>query len=176
MEHVLVVGDANVDLVMHLPGRKGTPAQRAEIQARLVGDGTAANTAVALARLGVPVSFAGAIGNDRYGRWVAEDFVAEQVDARGPVVRAEAFTPTVVIVVEADGERHAVLWPPDGWAFTLLRPEDVPDSLIREARWLHTTGMCFRATPVREAMFHPMRTARAAGVPVSLDLNLRLEL
>ncbi|MBK9941309.1 MAG: sugar kinase [Kouleothrix sp.] len=175
MGHVLVVGDANVDLVIHLPGAAAPPHQ-GELQARIVGGGTGANTAVALARLGVPVSFAGTIGHDRYGRWIAEDFEHEHVDTRGLVVRAEAFTPTVVIVVGADGERHAVLWPPEGWAHTLLHPTDLPSALIAEAGWLHTTGMCLRAMPVRTAMLHAMRVARAAGVPVSLDLNLRLEL
>jgi fructokinase/2-dehydro-3-deoxygluconokinase len=176
MSYVLIVGDANVDLVMHLPSPGAAPAQRGEIQARIDGGGTGANTAVALARLGLPVSFAGVIGSDRYGRWIAEDFGRERVDTSGLVVRADAFTPTVMIIVGADGERHAVLWPPDGWAHTLLRPDDIPDALIAGASWLHTTGMCLRATPVREAMLHAMRAARAAGVPVSLDLNLRLEL
>jgi sugar/nucleoside kinase (ribokinase family) len=172
MGHVLVVGDANVDLVMHLP----VPGAPGEIHASLVGGGTGANTAVALARLGLPVCFAGTVGGDRYGRWIAEDLAREGVDTRGLVVRADAFTPTVVIVVEANGERHAALCPPDGWAHTLLRPDDLPDSLIAGAGWLHTTGMCFRALPVREAVLDAMRRARAAGATVSVDLNLRLEL
>jgi len=176
MGYALIVGDANVDLVIHLPGSSALPPRQGELQPRIVGGGTGANTAVALARLGVPASFAGTIGADRYGRWIIEDFGREHVDTRGLVVRADAFTPTVVIVVGTDGERYAVLWPPEGWAHTLLRPEDLPVSLIAGASWLHTTGMCFRALPVRAAMFHAMRTARAGGVPVSLDLNLRLEL
>jgi fructokinase/2-dehydro-3-deoxygluconokinase len=175
MSYVLVVGDANVDLVMHLPGA-GQPHQPGELQPRIVGGGTAANTAVALARLGLPVCFAGAIGNDRYGRWLRDDFARERVDTRGLIACEDAFTPTVVIVVAADGERHAVLWPPDGWAHTLLRPSDLPGALIAGASWLHTTGMCLRAEPVRSAVLHAMRAARAAGVPVSIDLNLRLEL
>lgn len=175
MSHVLVVGDANVDLVMHLPG-VGGPHHQCELQPQIVGGGTAANTAVALARLSLPASFVGAIGRDRYGRWLSEDFAREHVDTRGLVVREDAFTPTVLIVVAAGGERHAVLWPPDGWAYTLLAPGDIPADLVGGASWLHTTGICLRAQPVRAAVLHAMRAARAAGVPVSIDLNLRLEL
>ncbi len=176
MGYTLIVGDANVDLVIHLPAAGAALPHHGELQPRLVGGGTGANTAVALARLGVPVSFAGTIGNDRYGRWIIEDFCREHVDTGGLVVRPDAFTPAVVIIVGGDGERYAVLWPPDGWAHTLLRPEDITTELITGANWLHTTGMCLRAAPVREAMLHAMRAARSAGVPVSLDLNLRLEL
>jgi fructokinase/2-dehydro-3-deoxygluconokinase len=174
---VLVVGDAGVDLLVHVPRAGRAPDEpHGDLRARIVGGGTGANTAVALARLGVPVAFAGAVGDDRYGRWLADDFHREQVDTAGLVVRTDAFTPTVVIVVDATGERHAVLWPPDGWAHTLLRPDDLPDSLPGDARWLHTTGMCLRAAPARDAVLHAMEAARRAGVPVSLDLNLRVEL
>ena len=36
--------------------------------------------------------------------------------------------------------------------------------------------MCLRAAPVASSVLAAMRMARAAGVPVSIDLNLRLEL
>lgn len=173
--HVLVVGDACVDFLVSLPGAGAVRLSPGELGTRIVGGGTGANTAVALARLGVPVGFAGAVGDDRYGRWLAEDLRGEHVDTRGLVVRADVFTATVLVVVEASGERHAVLWPPDGWAHTQLRPEDLPDDLVQEACWLHTTGMCLRGTPASGAVLHAMQTARAAGVPVSLDLNLRVE-
>jgi fructokinase/2-dehydro-3-deoxygluconokinase len=47
---------------------------------------------------------------------------------------------------------------------------------IAAAAWLHTTGMCLRAAPVASSVLAAMRMARDAGVPVSVDLNLRLEL
>ncbi|MFN8061546.1 MAG: carbohydrate kinase family protein [Vicinamibacterales bacterium] len=173
--HVLVVGDACVDLLVGLPDSRSGRSSPGALGPRIVGGGTGANTAVALARLGVGVEFGGAIGDDRYGRWLADDFRRERVGTRALVVRGDAFTSMVVVVVQESGERHPVLWPPDGWAHTLLRPDDVPDDLVRNARWLHTTGMCLREEPVSEAVLHAMRKAREWGVPVSLDLNLRIE-
>ena len=59
---VVVVGDANVDMVIRLPDRRAQPSDPAHFHPQLHGGGSAANTAVALARLGVHVSFAGALG------------------------------------------------------------------------------------------------------------------
>ena len=81
----------------------------------------------------------------------------------------------VIAIVEPGGERLLVVWPPEGGAHTQLRQEDLDPSRIANAAWLHTSGICLRASPVRETVLHAMRWARAAGVPVSLDLNLRAE-
>ncbi len=60
---VVVIGDANVDLEIVLPS-----GQRRETHAnpepRLFGGGSAANTAFALARLGVACRFVGTVGDD----------------------------------------------------------------------------------------------------------------
>lgn len=170
---VLIVGDTNVDLIIRLPERAGGVSQP---EPHMEGGGTAANTAVALARLGVPVSFAGAIGGDGYGRWIVEDFGREAVDTRGLIILEHFFTPIVFVIVSADGERYPIIWPTQGWAHTQLRPEDLDPALIGGARWLHTTGMCLRASPACEAVLHAMELARAAGITVSIDLNLRAEL
>jgi fructokinase/2-dehydro-3-deoxygluconokinase len=82
----------------------------------------------------------------------------------------------VIAMLEPDGERSLVVWPPDGGALRWLQPEDVPADLVAGAAWLHTTGMCLRDAPVRDAVLAAMAAARDAGVPVSIDLNLRVEL
>ena len=164
---VVVVGDANVDLVIRLPdGKPGTPG--AVQEPRMLGGGQAANTAVALARLGVPVYFAGTVGDDGYGRIVMRDFAEEGIDTGGARIHPTAFTPTVIAMIQPDGERWLVVWPPAGGAHVCLRPDDLDSTRIRSAAWLHTTGMCLRAEPVRSAVLFAMEQARAAGVPVSL--------
>jgi aminoimidazole riboside kinase len=173
---VVVLGDLNVDLTLDLPDRALPVAERAVREPRLSGGGTAGNTAAALARLGVPVEFHGAVGDDGFGRWLADDLIACGVGTRGLVVTNEAPTCQVIAMVEPDGERYLVVWPLDGGALTRLAPSQVDRGLIAGAAWLHTSGMCLRASPVAEAVLDAMRVARDAGVPVSLDLNLRLEL
>lgn len=173
---VVVVGDANVDMLLHLPDRGVPLAERQVTEPELHGGGTGANTAVALARLAVPVRFVGAIGDDGYGRFIQRDFAAEGVGTGGLVIKPDAYTPMVMAIIEPDGERMLVIWPPVGGAHTHLHPDDIDPRWLAGAAWLHTTGMCLRAAPVRDAVLHSMTLARAAGLTVSLDLNLRLEL
>jgi aminoimidazole riboside kinase len=172
----VVLGDANIDLVIRLPDRAADNLDMSQSVPQVCGGGSAANVAVALARLGVPVAFIGCIGDDGYGRWVRQDLAREGVDGEGLCYARDAFTAMVMAIVEPGGERLLVVWPPEGGAHTRLCVEDIDPSRIANAAWLHTTGICLRASPVREAVLHAMRRARAASVPVSLDLNLRAEL
>lgn len=176
MKPVIMLGDANVDMLIHTPERVSGDAKPAIRPPELHGGGTVANAAVALARLDVPVAFVGMIGDDGYGRFVQADLAGEGIDTRGLVVDRDVFTPMVLALVYPNGERLLVIWPPEGGAHTHLHPDDLDPAMIRGAGWLHTSGMCLRADPLREAVLHGMQLAHDAGVPVSLDLNLRLEL
>lgn len=172
---VVVLGDANADMVIHLPDRSVRPLDLTHSVPNVQGGGTAGNTAVALARLGVPVMFAGTVGDDGYARSIAEEFVREGVNTDGLIRLPDAFTPVVIAMVEPDGERMLVVWPPKNGADKQLQQTDVDMNRIKKAAWLHTTGMCLRDSPVRETILHTMQAARAAGVTVSVDLNLRIE-
>lgn len=173
---VVVLGDANVDLIVRLPDRAADGQLASTPLPELCGGGTGANTAVALARLGLPVAFVGMIGDDLYGRDIQADLAAERVELSGLRVRSDVPTPTVIAVVQPDGDRVVVIWPVTGGAHTRLGPEDLDPAQIARAAWLHTTGMCLDQQPVADAVLYGMQIAREAGVPVSLDLNLRLEL
>jgi sugar/nucleoside kinase (ribokinase family) len=173
---VVVLGDANVDLMVQLPDYAAGSRDLSRSAPQLYGGGTCGNVAVALARLGVPVLFAGALGDDGYGRWIRDDFAREGVDTSGIVWLPDAFTPTVIAMVQVSGERDLVVFPTDGGAPNLLEPPHLNAAAIERAAWLHTTGICLRGAHSRDAILHGMRLARAAGVPISLDLNLRIEL
>ena len=172
---VAVLGDACVDLVVRLPERAGRPADLTHSVPELHGGGSGANTAVALARLGVPAAMLGTIGDDGYGRWEQADLMREGVDIQGLCARPDALTTMVLALIEPTGERLIVVWPPEGGAHLHLQMEHLEPASITGAAWLHTTGMCLRASPACETLLTAMALARQAGVPVSLDLNLRLE-
>lgn len=172
----VLLGDAGVDMLIRLPDRTAGRLDLTDSTPQLHGGGSAANVAVALARLGVPVTMVGAVGDDGYGRWVRDDLAREGVDTRGLCLLYEAFTPMVIALIEPNGERLVVIWPPQGGAHFQLEPDHIDAELMVGASWLHTTGICLRASPAREAILHTMELAREAGLTVSLDLNLRLEL
>lgn len=173
---IIVLGDANVDMIVRLPDRSGEDLDLTRSVPQLQGGGSAANVAVALARLGQEVSFVGAIGDDAYGRWVTEDLDREGVDSSGLDLVENKFTPMVLALIEPNGERLVVVWPPEDGAHHYLPQEVINAPFWQGATWLHTSGMCLRHSPTRETILQAMEEAKGRGVMVSLDLNLRNEL
>ena len=173
---IIVLGDANVDMIVRLPDRTAGKLDLTGSVPQLQGGGSAANVAVALARLGQNVSFVGAIGDDGYGRWVIEDLAREGVDATGLYPVSDKFTPMVLALIEPHGERLVVVWPPEDGAHHHLPQKALHSALWQGATWLHTSGMCLRHSPTRETILRAMEEAKSNGVMVSLDLNIRNEL
>ena len=122
---VLVVGSANVDLVVTAP-RMPAPGET------VVGTGFAtyeggkgANQAVAVARLGGRVALLGCVGDDPYGAGLRKALVSAGVDTTGLRTRSGVPTGVAVITVDAAGENSIVVVP---GANATLTPEDVLDA------------------------------------------------
>jgi fructokinase/2-dehydro-3-deoxygluconokinase len=141
---------------------------------RLLGGGSAANTAAALAQLGVSTRFVGTVGDDGYGRFAVADLAAAGVDTSAILETTAAPTVMVVVVIPPNGERLIYVWPPTGGAHAALAPKDAV-AAVAGAEWLHVSGICLRVEPAREALLAAMERARSDATPVSFDLNLRLE-
>ena len=67
--------------------------------------GSAANTAVGLARLGCKVGFIGKVAGDKEGRMLLEEFLREGVDTKGIAVAKKGRSGTVVGFVDESGDR-----------------------------------------------------------------------
>jgi aminoimidazole riboside kinase len=173
---VVVLGDACVDMNIRLPDRGANNIGHTQSPPQLHGGGTAANTAVALSRLGTNVTMITTVGDDGYGRWVKQDLENENIDTCGVHFLRDTFTPMVMAVIKPDGERMVFVWPPEGGAQNAMQKDHISPALLSGKDWLHTTGMCLRASPSRETILHGMQQARSAGLTVSIDLNMRLEL
>ncbi len=170
---VLVVGDVNVDIELRLPA-PDAEATHINPDPQMFGGGSAANTAAALAHLGVDCHFVGAVGDDSFGRFAVSSLEEAGVDVGGVSVTRNDPTVAVMTVVDQAGDRLIYVWPPTGGAHAWLRPADVLDGLAR-ATWLHVSGIAMRVLPARDVILGAMARARAMGIPVSIDLNLRLE-
>jgi ribokinase len=72
--------------------------------------GSAANTIVGLARLGVRAGFVGTIGSDREGSLLLDDFKREGVDLHG-IAKAKGNTGTALIFIDSHGERAIYVLP-----------------------------------------------------------------
>ena len=170
---VLVIGDVNVDIEIRLPSEDRSMTH-AHPEPRMFGGGSAANTAAALARLGVATGFAGSVGDDSFGRFAVADLEAAGVDTTSVSVAGDLPTVAVIAVVPSNGDRLIYVWPPSGGAHSALAPSDAVRA-VAGVEWLHVSGICLRVSPAREALLDTMAVAKAAGIPVSFDLNLRLE-
>lgn len=70
--------------------------------------GTAAATAVDLARLGVPVKTIGCVGNDLLGTLISTQMAAEGVDVAGLRVIDDAPTSSTILPIRPNGDRPAL--------------------------------------------------------------------
>jgi ribokinase len=108
---IVVVGSLNVDLVVRVP-RLPAPGETT-----LGGDvarypgGKGANQAVAVARLGQPVSMVGRVGDDDGGRLLLDVLAADGVDASGVRVTPGVPSGTALITVDERGENVIVVSP-----------------------------------------------------------------
>jgi 2-dehydro-3-deoxygluconokinase len=172
---VVTLGECLVSLVASEPGPLATAAAF-----RAYPAGAEANVAVGLARLGRRVAFVGRVGADGLGTRILRALRGEGVDVTGLVVDPAA--PTGVMIRERRGIGPAeVFYARAGSAGSRLAAGDVAAAEARgdfaTARWLHLTGITPALSPsCRAAIATALETGRAAGLTVSLDLNLRRRL
>lgn len=177
MPNVLVVGDANVDIVVPYPVFLNAERTRVKYpQPEVHGGGTAANTAVALAKLGVKTTFVGTVGDDQYGRLIREELEASGVDASGLVTDPDLNTVGVFAFVDEFGERYLWGWPRVDQSFKVLDPGAVSAELLAGSDWVHSSGMAMTyPTSARDTIIATFKAAHEAGITTSFDLNCRCD-
>ena len=172
-KQVLAIGDLNADLVIY--AYTDLAKSSANHPPQLFGGGTIGNTAVGLARLGIPVTFAGKVGDDVYGRQLVNELESEGVNTSHILVEHEKPTVLIIAYVREDGEREIYIWPQTKSAHTSLRIEEIDPQNIHQAAWVHTSGLLLNEAPLSDTLLKVMQIAKKEGIPVSLDLNLRPE-
>jgi len=104
---VFCVGNAVADIVARPVERLPAPGASQKLdQVVLSPGGNAVNTAIALARLGVPVRLAAPVGRDRLGQMLCEAVRSEGIGDAGIVKLDGAQTSVTLALVMASGERR----------------------------------------------------------------------
>lgn len=132
---VFCVGNAVVDVLVK-PVEKFPPAgatQRVERTALAPG-GNGVNTAIALARLGMSVQIAAAVGKDSLGRFMREAIQREHIEDSNLVAVEGANTSVTVALVQSDGEHRFLHYLGANGFFS---PSHLDWSLVRGARVFH---------------------------------------
>ncbi|MGD0998131.1 MAG: sugar kinase [Thermoleophilia bacterium] len=165
---LLVVGDANPDVVLHGAPEKlayGQAEQLVESGALTVG-GSAGIMACAAARLGLRTAFASVVGGDAAGRFMLDELGRRGVDVSGVSVRDDLATGLTVALARGD-DRAIVTF---AGTMSALTADTVDDRLVRGARHVHVSSFYLHPglAPGLRGLFE---AARTAGAGTSLDLN-----
>ncbi|SDQ21866.1 5-dehydro-2-deoxygluconokinase [Quadrisphaera sp. DSM 44207] len=165
---VLVMGRCGVDVY---PLQTGVGLEDVETFGKFLG-GSAANVAVAAARLGHGVALVSGVGDDPFGRFVRRELRTRGVDDRYVVVDPDNLTPVTFCEV----------FPPDDFPLYFyrrptapdlrVRPEDVDPGAVRDADLLWLTGTGLSAEPSRSAHLAALEARERRGCTV-LDLDHR---
>lgn len=171
MVEIACLGELLIDFV---PTESGVAVADALAFKKAPG-GAPANVAVGLARLGVSSAFVGQVGNDAFGRFLADTLIENGVDVSGLRFTDAARTALAFVSLTAAGERDFMFYRHPS-ADMLYRPEDVDTDVIAGAQIFHFGSISLIDDPARAATLLAAQSARAAGRLVSYDPNLRLAL
>ncbi|MBI5721997.1 MAG: sugar kinase [Burkholderiales bacterium] len=140
--------------------------------------GDTSNFAIAAARQGARVGYLSALGDDPYGRMLRELWEAEGVDHRGVKTEPDAFTAIYFVTHDAGRQGgHQFHFFRAGSAASRMAPADLARERIARARVLHLSGISLAiSAQACDTGYAAIECARAAGVRVSFDTNLRRKL
>jgi 2-dehydro-3-deoxygluconokinase len=137
--------------------------------------GDTMNAVIAAARQGARAAYLTRTGDDEFGEMLFQLWKRERI-ATGDVVRdPDAHTAVYFVSHSAAGHRFSYLRA--GSAASRMTPENLPLAPIAQSRWLHVSGISQAISGNACATVDAaISLARANGVRVSYDSNLRLRL
>ncbi|TDQ42183.1 sugar kinase [Aureibacillus halotolerans] len=138
--------------------------------------GAESNVAIGATRLGCSVGWISQVGDDEFGRYITQNIRSEGVDVSQVVSTGKA--PTGVFFKEKKNAKQTrVYYYRANSAASQMSTEQLPYEYLKNARLLHLTGI----TPAlsescKQMMFDLITWAKAEGILVSFDPNVRLTL
>jgi len=155
------IGSAVYDTLMLTPG---FPAEDTKIRADTIlnqGGGPCTTALAAASKLGAQAAFIGAVGDDPAGCFIRDDLQRWGVDTRQLLLRPDSTsTQSFVVLNRENASRTCIAY---GGSAAPLSPDELPETLIREARVLHLDGRSL------DAAIAAAKLARSCGTLVSLD-------
>ena len=164
----LVLGRVGMDLYPDPPGT------RIEYVANFFAclGGSSGNIAAALARQGAQVAVISKLSGDAIGRFTRAELAKYGISDRYATV-ATGDARTTLAFAESRVEDHQSVLYRNGAADFTLSKDDVAQVDFASFDAVIATGTALAAEPSRGAVIHAFDLARAAGVPVILDVDYR---
>jgi len=163
---IVCLGDINIDILLQLDYPLLENRDRIIKRLKISPGGSAANTAVALSRLGLTVKFVGTVGKDVFGNYLRRDLEEENVCCKFLGETEKAHTGLIIVLVKEDGRR--VMFSYRG-ANIYLTPERITPEIFSNAILLHVSGYCLLSNPQRASTIKCMEIARERGCICSFD-------
>lgn len=165
---VLAIGRSGVDIY---PLQIGVGLEHVESFGKFLG-GSAANVAVAAARLGNRSALISGVGDDPFGRFVRAQLTDLGVDNRYVTVHGEYPTPVTFCEIFPPDDFPLYFYRKPSAPDLQIRPDEIDTTAVRNARlyWSTVTGLS--EEPSRSAHFTAWEARERAPLTV-LDLDYR---
>jgi len=167
LKRILCAGSVTADVIVTPADSIPTPGTLRAVEgvSTHVG-GCAANAAIDLAKLGVPVTLSCKVGRDSFGRFVRETAAAAGVDVKGVVEDAGVETTVSIVCVNSSGERSFLYNPGSAAAYTA---GDIDPRLVEESDMVFVAGGML-PSPLDGGPRAPfLENARAQGKFTAMD-------
>jgi len=135
--HVIGFGALNIDKLYKVNMIAKEEEESFVIDFKEAAGGSAANTMVGLARLGLKTGFIGKVAEDREGTLLLNDFRKEKVDTNGIVVSKEGRSGVVMGYIDKKGERALYV---DPGVNDLLEFNEINLDYAADTEFLHLTS------------------------------------
>ena len=132
--------------------------------------------AVAAVRLGATAGFIGKVGNDSFGRALADTLKKDSVDVSGLYFDDNVPTTMAIVAVDETGEREFSFYRDPG-ADTQLTVDEALEALSKDLpKILHVGSLSMTTSPGKEACVEAVKFAKEKGAAISYDPNYRAAL
>lgn len=166
MYDVIALGELLIDFAPQSTNEAGYPVLSAN------PGGAPGNFLAALTKYGCSTAMIGKVGYDTFGRLLVKTLKDAGIETRGVLMDADVFTTLAFVSLDASGNRDFSFARKPG-ADTCLRPEEIDESLIADAKVFHFGTLSLTNEPAAAATRKAVELAKAHGLLVSLDPNLR---
>ncbi len=171
MIDIITLGEALIDFV---------PTESGQSLANVPGfykrfGGAPANVAIGLAQLDRNPGFIGKVGRDSFGQFLEARMEREGVNVDHLYKTDNANTTLAFVSLTEEGERDFIFYRDPG-ADELLRPGEIDEGYINEAKILHFGSLSLTKEESRAATLRSISCARDHDLIVSMDPNVRLDL
>lgn len=163
---VIAMGEVLIDFTMNGQSAQGNTLFEAN------PGGAPANVLAMLTKLGKKTAFLGKVGQDQFGELLREVLINAGIDVSQLKVDREIPTTLAFVHTFPDGDRSFSFYRKPG-ADLKLTADEVSEDFIAQARIFHFGTLSMTHEGVRQATKKAVEAAKANGLLVSFDPNLR---